>query len=470
MALQFNAAPDSTTTSTWYNAVHPISAAFNTFGWVQSNDTGQIAWPVSIVNITNAVAASGTCTFTYTLLQGTALRVGNSIKVTNCTTVGLNATYIIQTLPLSTTFTVNTATTVTEAETAKGGVDVLIAITNAVGNGSVSTYTYTNTDGTLINGQSVVITLCTTAGFNGTFTVQSIVGSTFTVNSSTNHASEAETATGTVTTNSCNNNSSTTSISPTSQSSAIYEIWKMGDALQSTFPVFAKFYYSTGGGSGTLGVELAVQIGAGSDGAGNLTAPISAAPNLTQASVGNIMQAGSLQAQSTTSVINYMSGGTSRILGLFYPNGASASCKGGFFNIERSHDSTGADTGSYVSLITIQGSTTTPTVYQISLNKNAASVAEGKLAVITETGTTTGSFGSSTLLCPVFPVVGAVGNPMIGVLVGKKVDWLDAAQISLTLYNTAHTFQVSNGALVNSAGGTITNDSSVTAMFFFRYD
>jgi len=58
---------------------------------------------------------------------------------------------------------------------------------------------------------------------------------------------------------------------------------------------------------------------------------------------------------------------------------------------------------------------------------------------------------------------------MLGVLVGKNVDWLDAAQISFTLYNSAHTYQISNGNLLNGAGN-ITNDSSTTAALFFRYE
>src|SRR5882672_3737481 len=104
----FTVAPDNTTGITLYKWAHPISVALAAFGWVQTPDTGQLVWPATIVNITNAVAASGTCTFTYTLAVGAALRVGNSIQVRNCTTAGLNATYIIQSLPLATTFTVNT--------------------------------------------------------------------------------------------------------------------------------------------------------------------------------------------------------------------------------------------------------------------------------------------------------------------------------------------------------------------------
>src|SRR5579864_8867247 len=95
----FTVAADNTNASTAYNWMKRVSAALAAFGWVQQPDTGQVVWPVSIISITNAVAASGTVTFTYTLLQGAALRVGAQIVVTNATTAGLNATYTIASLP-----------------------------------------------------------------------------------------------------------------------------------------------------------------------------------------------------------------------------------------------------------------------------------------------------------------------------------------------------------------------------------
>ena len=75
----------------------------------------------------------------------------------------------------------------------------ILAISNAVGNGTTSTYTFgSHTGPAPVLGNPVIITGCTTAGFNGNFTINGgNLTTTITVASSTNHVSEAETATGT---------------------------------------------------------------------------------------------------------------------------------------------------------------------------------------------------------------------------------------------------------------------------------
>ena len=72
-------------------------------------------------------------------------------------------------------------------------------ITNAVGDGTTSTYTFTLSSGPApIVGVPVIIIGCTTAGFNGDFVINGgNLTTTFTVASSTNHISEVESGTGT---------------------------------------------------------------------------------------------------------------------------------------------------------------------------------------------------------------------------------------------------------------------------------
>lgn len=447
-------APDNTSANTFWRWSHPISAALASFGWIQTADTGQMVWPVSMISISNAVAAAGVCTFTYTLLQGAALRVGNSITVKSCTTAGLNATYIIQSLPLATTFTVNTATTVTEAETAFGSVDVLIAITNAIGNGGTNTYTYTNTDGVLINGQSIVITGCTTVGFNGTFTVASISGGTFTTTTGISHATEVETGTGIVTAQPVAT-VRTASTLPPSANVTLYEVWRMNDSLQGTMPVFLKIQI---GDNNNSGPAFYISVGAATNGAGTLTGG-----NVTGA---NILQAGQT-TNSTSTTPTYMSGDTNRLCGVFWPGLATA--PGGFFSIERSHDSTGVDTGSYVIVSTMGAGNSTWVYANQSFNTLTQTITEARPPCITKTGALTGAFANTTILCPVFPVIGAVGNPCINMLIGKAADWTDQTQFQLTLYGSQHTYQITNTTLSNAAG-RISYDTTATCCIAYRYD
>ena len=73
-------------------------------------------------------------------------------------------------------------------------------VTNAIGNGTTSTYTFTLSSGSApIIGVPVIIVGCTTPGFNGKFVINGgNLTTTFTVLSATNHASEAESATATI--------------------------------------------------------------------------------------------------------------------------------------------------------------------------------------------------------------------------------------------------------------------------------
>lgn len=115
-----------------------------------------------------------------------------------------------------------------------------------------------------------------------------------------------------------------------------YEIWRMNDALQSTYPVFIKLEY----GSGTTVTYpfLAVTIGTGSDGAGNLTGQLSTRRALTSTA-------------SSVLFPGFVSGAPNRLVIAPHcgQNGATGSSSHSFIAvIERSHDNTGSDTGAGV--------------------------------------------------------------------------------------------------------------------------
>ena len=87
--------------------------------------------------------------------------------------------------------TANNVSFPTEVVTISLPPSVSAIITQVTGTGSTATYTYTGGTGLFSAGDLVYITGCTTAGFNGAFTVTAAAGNSFSISNST-QTSEAE--------------------------------------------------------------------------------------------------------------------------------------------------------------------------------------------------------------------------------------------------------------------------------------
>jgi len=443
-----------------------------TAGWQQQNDTGQVVWPLTIINITQITYSAGTNTITFTINAGASpIVAGQSIRIAGATNAGNNGTYIVVTTNGTTSMTVADANPgVTETPTALtcwGSVDTYAApFTTLSVTSSVITFNFSTLYGTLRIGQSIVVVGTSGGTYDGTYT---ITGGNLTTNftaatAAGNVGSTAcASATGTVHCNYAviNTAESTTTTLPPATSSSVYEIWKMNDG--NTLPIYLRINYGTGS-TATYPV-LTFVLQAATDGAGG----IPAATGNTGAAVGFI--GNSTTASAFTS---YMSGSTNRLqLAMFPGNTATtASC---IVNIERSHDSSGVDTtsGQYATFTVVGHIAGGVSNSQVSITAANQTVAETKLPCILNHTTATGTFVLSTLLSPVFPVVGAVGNPMIGLLVGKSVDWTDTAQFSFYMYNISHAYIVFNSAAMNapwSAANTIIYDTTPTACPIMRFE
>lgn len=457
-------ATDNTAGRQFYVWARPISAFMATAGWVQAADTGQVIWPVSIFNITDANGNGTTVTFTGTLTNGAALRVGMSIQVTGTTSFGTGAapiTYIINGGNLTTTFTAASATSAHDAAIAAnkawGSVNVQVSITNAIGNTSSNTFTYALVDGPdPINGQSIVVTGCTTAGFNATWIISSVNtgAKTFTTTTGITHSTEVETGTGII---ACTRaviaaDASTTVTLPPAASNSVYEIWKMNDG--NSFPVFLRINY---GASATPAPALSVVLCAGTDGAGNPTGGSTGTQTVFSGPGVSASQA------------SFMSGSSNRLSWALWASGTLQNGQGGFLNIERSHDSSGNDTSQYATL-NVVGAVTNTSAIQISITTTNATVTETAWAAISSHTLNTGSFGLSTLLSPVFPIVGAVGNPMIGLLVGKQVDWTNNVQFPFTMYNVSHNYLILSTTSGFGAAGNLVYDATPRCAIAIRYE
>lgn len=120
-----------------------------------------------------------------------------------------------------------------------------------------------------------------------------------------------------------------------SYTSAGYEIFRFNDSLQSTFPVYIRFDYSTSIGANYFGIYITV--GTGTNGAGTLTGNVSTTM-LVGASNGS-------DTSYPTNRASYFSGDTNRLCMALYPNAADPTYNWIVFSIERTHDTSGADTG-----------------------------------------------------------------------------------------------------------------------------
>ncbi len=449
----------------------PISNFLATAGWIQAGDTGQVVWPVTIINITQLtyVASGNVVTITFTVQSGPSLQVGANLTVnTNGVNPGNQGTFAVVTTNGTTTATyVNAAPGVTAtpaANAAWGSVNPRADILAAVGDGVHTTYTYDNLDGTLRPGMRIVITGTAGATFDGTFPILSVAlnspltgSGTFTVASSVNSAFAYEpAAVGIVT---CNYaviaaSASTTVTLPPAASNYVYEIWQMGDGNSPT--VFLRINY---GASSTPAPAMQMAISATTDGAGNATGGSSGIITVFNS------------AGTTSAAASYMAGSINRLHLALTPvagNGTSA-C---FLNIERSHDSSGNDTTQYATICAASDTTTIP--HQISISSLNSTILEIHWAALVNHTINTGSFGLSTLLSPVFPLVGAVGNPMLGLLVGKNADWAKevGTQFAFTMYNSPRNYIIFATANANTWAGVggIVPDSVATCAVGIRYE
>jgi hypothetical protein len=110
-----------------------------------------------------------------------------------------------------------------------------------------------------------------------------------------------------------------------------YEIWKMGDALQATYPVFLKIEY---GGSQTA-PQLWWTIGNGANASGNVT--------------GNTSMRYAQVLGGNTSGVAYFSGDTNRFVIVALGNGRTSTY---LFGIERAPDANGAPSNEGVLVLT----------------------------------------------------------------------------------------------------------------------
>lgn len=213
-----------------------------------------------------------------------------------------------------------------------------------------------------------------------------------------------------------------------------YEMWRFADALQATSPFFFKIEYgSSAAGAVTPGIW--VTTGTGSNGTGAITNP-------------SARQAIHSTGNSVGLTTCFFSGGTNRFSMVLWASIVAAPFPL-ILSIERSHDTTGADTGEYLSFVSN---------YQ---NNQACWAHLSTGAVITEAGNLPSTFTSllgtlavgSVALLPITPVIGYARPPLRGAICGRFNDWTNGETDAITLYpGVTDTYIVIKAAAASSSG------------------
>lgn len=197
-----------------------------------------------------------------------------------------------------------------------------------------------------------------------------------------------------------------------------YEIWKAGDALAATNPIFIKIEYASGS-SNVTNAALFLTVGTGSNGAGTITGFSVARTQLRSSNTSAVAQ------------VHLFSGTSSRItacIGYGY-NTVSAIM---LFTVERTRDTSGAENAEGF-VVALGSSAITQSFQFISYVGGAGPACPHWPTYIPPQG---GSSGSSIALFPFYPSKGIFLNPIIGLMGYVNATIADGATPSLALYGS----------------------------------
>ena len=354
----------------------PISNAFAAFGWVQSNDTGQVVWTATVLTFSGVVLGGTTITATYSGYTGPAPRVGMSVIVTGFAAgSGQN----------NGTFTLT-----------------------AVSGGASGTVQWTNASGV-------------TESHSGSGTTTALAAGTY----------------------------------PSAINTTVYECWQMGDT--GTFPsqpFFLKVEYGTGATINYPAVWVTLSTS-------NTTAGAFPANTLTS-NTGTRTQVGTSPAASASMYEEDFSGGLAWFGCFLFRNSTGNLSRG--FCVERSKTTAGGDTGNYATLIstgTAGAHGSQQTVFSASVNQlgNGITIQENKTTggswcTVLPLSATTGTVNGSTLVSPVFPLVGFIDIPHLMAMVFLTADYAEGTIFTGSFLGGNHTYLASSSTGIGPVGNS----------------
>jgi hypothetical protein len=235
-------------------------------------------------------------------------------------------------------------------------------------------------------------------------------------------------------------------------STYVYEIWKAADSQASTTPIYVKVEY----GFSSTQVGIRITTGTGSNGSGTLTG----------ATMGPYVIAnGTTANQGGTTYPCYASGDAGEIRFMMWQSNTTAEQ---IFGIERSKDSSGAKTTDYFSLLATGANSSGSFVQQTTLAALVTLREQNWVAVACSNASNTETFNSTTAANPVFPLVGKLGNPMLGFCMTTANDVAEGASVTVNIYAANHTYIATKLGSISNMSKFTTSGSSTAALM--RYE
>jgi hypothetical protein len=242
---------------------------------------------------------------------------------------------------------------------------------------------------------------------------------------------------------------------PPAAGAVAWETWTSTDANSASYPLYVKLWYGayTGNQPG-----LWLQLGGGTDGAGNLTGNCSAAYLCGAGSTASASVYLPCYASGDTTRFVFALGNYSNTLGL-----ATA------FGVERSKDQFGNDTPQYAVVWSCGYSTVRRqqcvapmgSAFQVTANETS------ELAMLLPDSVATFSGGGTVGVAPLFPFAGCLGNPLLGCMGFMTGDIPDNCCFQCSIYGTPHTYLPINAATTN---GMFQPGASTNTRLAIRYE
>lgn len=257
----------------------------------------------------------------------------------------------------------------------------------------------------------------------------------------------------------------TTIASVPAASNYVYEIWQAADTQASTTPIFIKVEYGSGS-SGATRPSLRITVGTSSNGSGTITGSIiSSAPWYPGGT------SGGAPAQGSTLFNCYYSGDAGEIR--IYMWSSTSLTLGTVFAIERSKDSSGNKTTDYFTVITVDDLNFNANQQSILTSGLIGNLDGGLVALASTSGNSTGAFNGTVCAFPAFPIIGKVGNPMLGLMTAIASDVTYQTVVTVaSMYGGTHTYitfkSVTGGALPSCIGQR--SGTGVAMALLMRYE
>jgi hypothetical protein len=236
-------------------------------------------------------------------------------------------------------------------------------------------------------------------------------------------------------------------------SAYVYEIWKAADSQASTTPIYVMIQY----GFSSTQIAIKVTTGTGSNGSGTLTGATMGPYVVSNSAVAN---------QGATTYPCYASGDAGEIRFMMWQSNSAIEQ---IFGIERSKDSSGAKTTDYFSLLGTSAVTSVSFFQQTTLGSLVTPRENNWVAICCSNGSSSETFNGTTAANPVFPLIGKLGNPMLGFSMATAGDVSEGALVTVSIYGANHTYIATKLGSLNQMSRYVSGTAPNTAALM-RYE